>query len=81
MDTGRPPDGSGYSAEPEPSCTVSAVPVSIPNAAHCCGCGIIIPEHEGRGWWHPECHEIATADVNRVMALRALAKMTGYTGP
>jgi hypothetical protein len=31
-DYGRSPDGSGYSAEPEPSCTVSAVPVSIPNA-------------------------------------------------
>ena len=30
--SGRSPDGSGYSAEPEPSCTVSAVPVSIPNA-------------------------------------------------
>lgn len=29
---GVPPTGSGYSAEPEPSCTVSAVPVSIPNA-------------------------------------------------
>jgi hypothetical protein len=27
-----PPAGSGHSAEPEPSCTVSAVPVSIPNA-------------------------------------------------
>ena len=32
-DCGRSPDGSGYSAETEPSCTVSAVPVSIPNAA------------------------------------------------
>jgi hypothetical protein len=30
--TGVSPSGSGYSAEPEPSCTVSAVPVSIPNA-------------------------------------------------
>lgn len=30
---GRSPAGPGYSAEPEPSCTVSAVPVSIPNAA------------------------------------------------
>jgi hypothetical protein len=29
---GVPPAGSGYSAEPDPSCTVSAVPVSIPNA-------------------------------------------------
>ena len=29
---GRSPAGPGYSAEPEPSCTVSAVPVSIPNA-------------------------------------------------
>jgi hypothetical protein len=26
------PFGTGYSAEPEPSFTVSAVPVSIPNA-------------------------------------------------
>jgi hypothetical protein len=32
QDTGVPPSGSGYSAEPEPSFTVSAVPVSIPNA-------------------------------------------------
>ena len=31
-DLGVPPSGSGYSAKPEPSCTVSAVPVSIPNA-------------------------------------------------
>lgn len=30
---GVPASPSGYSAEPEPSCTVSAVPVSIPNAA------------------------------------------------
>jgi hypothetical protein len=33
VDFGRSPSGPGYSAEPEPSCTVSAVPVSIPNAA------------------------------------------------
>jgi hypothetical protein len=33
LDTGVPPSGSGYSAEPEPSFTVSAVSVSIPNAA------------------------------------------------
>jgi hypothetical protein len=33
QDIGRSPDGSGYSAEPEPSCTVSAADaVSIPNA-------------------------------------------------
>jgi hypothetical protein len=38
MDDGRSPDGSGYSAEPEPVSAVSAVPVSIPNAEeddHC----------------------------------------------
>lgn len=30
--TGVPASPSGHSAEPEPSCTVSAVPVSVPNA-------------------------------------------------
>jgi hypothetical protein len=31
-DTGVPASPSGYSAEPEPCSTVSAVPVSVPNA-------------------------------------------------
>lgn len=55
--------------------------------ARCCGCKAIVPltaeqiRVSGvKGWWHPECHETATADVNRVLALRAVAKMHGYKG-
>lgn len=55
--------------------------------AFCCGCEKPIPLTNEqiavsgtKGWWHSECHEIATAEVNRTMALRAVAKMTGYIG-
>ena len=55
--------------------------------ARCCGCKEIIPLSDEqravsgiKGWWHSDCHEIATAEVNRTMALRAVAKMHGYTG-
>lgn len=55
--------------------------------ARCCRCREIIPLTDEqimvsgtKGWWHPECHEIATAEVNRTMALRAVAKMHGYVG-